>query len=54
MTQHEIFIEDIEHCEDMMAVLATRQDIWQDRFLYWICKSIYDILKYIVKKENKK
>lgn len=46
-------IEDMEYMEEIMIRTADRCDIWQDRFIYMIARSIYDILKEIIKqKEN--
>ena len=40
-------IRDAENMEEIMCKVAQLSDIWQDRFIYWIAKAIYDILKYI-------
>ena len=46
-------LEDMEYMEEIMIRTADRCDIWQDRFIYMIARSIYDILKEIIKqKEN--
>lgn len=46
-------LEDMEYMEEIMIRTADRCDIWQDRFIYMMARSIYDILKEIIKqKEN--
>lgn len=42
-------IKDIEHMDEIADRLATRDDIWQDRFIYWIAIAIRDILLEMVK-----
>ena len=39
--------KDLDNMEDIMCRTADRCDIWQDRFIYAIAKSIYHIIKYI-------
>lgn len=46
-------IEDMEYMEEIMIRTADRCDIWQDRFIYMIARSIYDILKDIIKQKEK-
>lgn len=47
--------EDMEYMEEIMTRTADRCDIWQDRFIYMIARSIYDILRELLrfKGENK-
>ena len=42
-------LKDMEFCENSMIKLGDRQDIWQDRIIYGICKTLYDIIKYMIK-----
>lgn len=45
----EELLKDMEFCENSMIKLGDRTDIWQDRLIYGICKTLYDILKYLIK-----
>lgn len=50
----ERLVEDLEYMEEVMIRTADRCDIWQDRFIYMMARSIYDILKELIRqKENK-
>jgi len=40
---------DLENMETIMERTADRCDIWQDRFIYWIAKAIYDMGKAIIR-----
>lgn len=33
--------------EGKKRVSSTREDIWQDDLIYWICKSIIDLMLYV-------
>ena len=33
--------------EGKKRVSSTREDIWQDDLIYWICKSIIDLMPYV-------
>ena len=50
----ERLVEDLEYMEEVMIRTADRCDIWQDRFVYMMARSIYDILRELIRqKENK-
>ena len=50
----ERLVEDLEYMEEVMVRTADRCDIWQDRFVYMMARSIYDILRELIRqKENK-
>ena len=42
-------VRDLENMETIMEKTADRCDIWQDRFIYWIAKAIYDMGKAIIR-----
>ena len=44
--------EDMEYMEEIMIRTADRCDIWQDRFIYMIARSIYDILRELLRFEG--
>lgn len=47
----EELIRDMENMEEIMEKLGgQKEDIWQDRFVYWIAKGVYDIIKYLILK----
>ena len=45
-------IEDLEAMEQGMIRTADRCDIWQDRLIYAMCKAIYDLLRWVLRKEK--
>lgn len=45
--------EDREAMYDAMCHIGADNEIWQDKVIYAICKSIYDIITKIEKEENK-
>lgn len=47
-------IRDMEAMEQGMERTADRCDIWQDRLIYAICKAVYDILQWILRREYKR
>lgn len=44
MTRKEL-IRDAERMEEICCRLANRQDIWQDRLIYWIAVSVLHLLQ---------
>lgn len=42
-------IGDKENMDEAMCRLANRQDIWQDRMLWHICKAIADLLVFAIR-----
>lgn len=45
--------EDLENMEEVLCRTANRCDIWQDRFVHAIARAVYDILLWILRKEQK-
>ena len=43
------YSEDKERMDEIAERLSQRQDIWQDRYVYWIAVAIGHILEWIVK-----
>ena len=52
MVNKENLIEDREMMFDGMIKMGENSDIWQNKLIYWICKSNYDILEYMLRKEK--
>jgi len=46
-------IRDMEAMEQGMERTADRCDIWQDRLIYAICKAVYDLLKWAIRRESR-
>lgn len=45
---YEILKEDLGVMEDGMKRLSTtKEDIWQDELIWWLCKSMRDVLLYV-------
>lgn len=51
-TMRERLVKDIDAMERVMSKTADRCDIWQDRCVYAIAKAVWDILQFIVKRED--
>ena len=49
----ERLLEDREYIEEIMRKTADPCDIWQDRFIYMIARSIYDIQDELIKNKEK-
>lgn len=49
----ERLVEDLEYMEEVMIRTADRCDIWQDRFIYMMARSIYDILRELIRQKEK-
>ena len=45
--------KDMENIENCMIRLGARTDIWQDRMIYVICKAVFDLLRWAIRKEEK-
>ena len=43
---------DRERMDQIAERLSERQDIWQDRYIYWIAVTLVHILEWIVKNGN--
>lgn len=52
MVNKDNLIEDREMMFDGMIRMGEDSDIWQNKLIYWICKSNYDILEYMLRKEK--
>lgn len=46
------YSEDKKNMDEIADRLSTRQDIWQDRYIYWIAVAIGHILEWVVKNEK--
>ena len=44
-------MEDREYMEEIMCKTAEPTDIWQDRFIYMMARSIYDILDELIRRK---
>ena len=41
----DILVEDLRQMEDGMERLSTtKADIWQDKLIWWLCKTLRDVL----------
>lgn len=48
-SSREILMEDLRQMEDGMARLSTtKEDIWQDELVWWLCKAVKDLLLYVI------
>lgn len=48
---YEILKEELGVMEDGMKRLSTtKEDIWQDELVWWLCKSVKDLLLYVIGK----
>lgn len=48
-SSREILVEDLEKMDDGMKSLAgTKEDIWQDSLVWWLCKAMRDVLLYVI------
>ena len=53
MTKRQQMIECMHAMEEGMERTGpTREDIWQNGLIWWLCKSVFLILEWIVKKEK--
>lgn len=51
MTTRDRLTEDAENMEQIMTRLElTKDEIWQNRFIYWIAKAQYDVLMEVMKR----
>lgn len=46
------YTQDKERMDEIAGKLSHRQDIWQDRYIYWIAVAIGHILEWVVKHEH--
>lgn len=53
MTKHQQMIECMHAMEEgMYETGGPNSGIWQNDLIYWLCKSVYHILEWIIKKEK--
>lgn len=46
---YEILKEDLGVMEDGMKRLSTtKEDLWQDELIWWLCKTLRDVLLYVI------
>jgi len=50
----ETLIADAQRMEDACSRLANRQDIWQDRIVYWICVAVLHLLQNEIRRYGKR
>ena len=48
----ELLKQDADNMLAIMERLSYRADIWQDRFIYWIARAIYDLIIYTLKRDR--
>lgn len=51
-TTREILLEDTEQMDLALEKLSESRDIWQNNIIWWLCKSVRDILLFIIRKEK--
>ena len=47
-----VYTEDKKNMDEIADKLADRQDIWQDRYVYWMAVAIGHILEWIERRRN--
>lgn len=53
MTKHDQAVELLEELEKGQFKMASSQDIWQNRLLFWICKALCFLLTEWLRDYNK-
>ena len=46
------YTRDKERMDEITERLSQRQDIWQDRYIYWIAVALGHILEWIIRRQN--
>ena len=46
------YSKDKERMDEIAERLSQRQDIWQDRYIYWIAVALGHILEWIIRRQN--
>ena len=46
-------VKDADRMENICIMLGDRQDIWQDRLVYWIAVAVLHLLQDTVKRKDK-
>lgn len=41
-------IKDLNVLEDGMQRVSENSEIWQNQLVYWLCKSVKDVINYIL------
>lgn len=49
----EQLVYDLDRMENICIKLSNREDIWQDRLIYWIAVAIAHIITWILRGESK-
>ena len=52
MSREEL-VKDADRMENICIMLGDRQDIWQDRLVYWIAVAVLHLLRDAVKRKDK-
>lgn len=53
-TTHPELYEDLSNIEDALIRLEPSADIWQNNIIKVICRTLYHILTYLIRKEQKR
>ena len=53
LTLRERLIEDMGNMEDALSWMSISSDCWQNKVLSALCKSVYDIIEYILRRMHK-
>lgn len=46
------YSKDKERADEIAERLAERQDIWQDRYIYWLAVAVGHLLEWVVRHEK--
>lgn len=46
-------VKDAERMEEVCCRLAGREDIWQDRLIYWVAVAVLHLLRDAIKRKDK-
>lgn len=47
-------VKDAERMEEVCCRLSVREDIWQDRIIYWIAVAVLHLLRDAIKRKERK
>lgn len=45
-------IKDLDNMEEVCCRLAGREDIWQDRIIYWIAVAVLHLLREAIRRKS--
>lgn len=48
---HDHFVKDMELMEEAMCKISSSPDIWQNQIIYALCKAVYHILMWAIRRE---